>query len=865
VDFEKLGAFYLGREVEPDDHRLTDQDLLYDANDLTTHAVIVGMTGSGKTGLGIDLIEEAALDGVPVLAIDPKGDLTNLALTFPELRPADFEPWVDAGAAERQGLTREVYAAAQAQTWRDGLAAWGMEPGRIARLRAAAELRVYTPGSSAGRPLSVLRSFAAPSAAVTGDADLLGERLETTVTAVLTLLDIDADPLTSREHILLSTLLEHAWRAGQDLSVADLIRSVQRPPMRTIGVMELDTVYPAKDRMALALRLNNLLAAPGFEIWTQGDALDLQSLLYDPGGRPRVAVLTIGHLSEAERTFFLSLLFNEVVAWTRAQQGTSSLRALVYVDEIMGLMPPVAQPPTKKPLLTLLKQARAFGVGLALATQNPVDLDYKGLANAGSWFIGRLQTERDKARVMEGLRGAASDAADPAALEALISGLPKRTFLLHNVHDRQPVLFQTRWAMSYLAGPLSREQVRRLPAARPDAGAGAATAAQPEASPSAGAGAAAATPAGTMADTMADTMAGAMGGAGAGAPTPAPMPTAAAGTGVASASPAGAALAAPPVLAPDVPQLFAPLDGPAEGAAYVLHVAGVADVAYAQATLGVDERRRLARVVEPVDGPVPVEWAAASSADIELNALGRAPQAGVAYRVLPEAPLTAASVAEWTRLFERHLRGAEALTLLRCRRPKLVSTVGESERDFRVRCRQAAREARDAEREKVRQRFEAKMDTLRGRLSRAESTAQREAQQAGQRKVDAAISVGTALLGSFLGRRGASATGVSTALRSINRVPKESADAQRARRAVDQVQQQLAGLEDELKAALDGLELQDADALELESVRVLPRSSDITTRYVGLLWIPFRQDAGGRWRAASGPAFTEEAAAPDGL
>lgn len=325
MDFEKLGAFYLGREVEPDDHRLTDQDLLYDANDLTTHAVIVGMTGSGKTGLGIDLIEEAALDGVPVLAIDPKGDLTSLALTFPELRPEDFEPWVDAGEAERQGLTRAAYAAAQAQTWRDGLAAWGMEPGRIARLRAAAEPRVYTPGSSAGRPLSVLRSFAAPSAAVLGDTELLGGRLETTVTAVLTLLDIDADPLTSREHILLSTLLEHAWRARRDLSVADLIRDVQRPPMRTIGVMELDTVYPAKDRMAPALRLNNLLAAPGFEVWTQGDPLDLQSLLYAPNGRPRVAVLTIGHLSEAERTFFLSLLLNEVVASRPPQAQNSAI------------------------------------------------------------------------------------------------------------------------------------------------------------------------------------------------------------------------------------------------------------------------------------------------------------------------------------------------------------------------------------------------------------------------------------------------------------------------------------------------------------------------------------------------------------
>jgi hypothetical protein len=317
---------------------------------------------------------------------------------------------------------------------------------------------------------------------------------------------------------------------------------------------------------------------------------------------------------------------------------------------------------------------------------------------------------------------------------------------------------------------------------------------------------------------------------------------------------------APPVLPPDVPQLFAPLGGPAggpvDGAAYVLHVAGIADVAYVRATLDVDTRRRVGRVVEPVDGPAPVEWVEGRSGPLDLNALSRDPQPGMGYRPLPEVPLTAASVAAWTKLFERHLRSEAALTLWRCRAPKLTGAVGESERDFRVRCRQAAREARDAEREKLRQRFEAKMDTLRGRLNRAERTAQREAQQAGQRKVDAAISVGTALLGSFLGRRGASATGVSTALRSINRVPKESADAQRARQAVEQAQAQLRDLETELKTALDALELKDADALELESVRVLPKSSDITTRYVGLLWIPFRRDGDGRWREASAVALT---------
>jgi len=846
VDFEKLGAFYLGREVEPEGHRLTEQALLYDANDLTTHAVIVGMTGSGKTGLGIDLIEEAAMDGVPVLAIDPKGDLTNLALAFPELRAEDFEPWVDGGEAERRGLTRAAYAAAQAQAWREGLASWGMQPERIARLRDAADLRIYTPGSSAGRPLSVLRSFAAPGTAVLADADLLGERLETTVTALLTLLDLDADPLTSRDHILLSTLLEHAWRQGRDLGIADLIQAVQRPPVRTIGVMDLDTVYPPKDRMGLALRLNNLLAAPGFEVWTQGDPLDLQALLFRASGRGRVVVLSIAHLSDAERTFFLSLLLNEVVAWTRAQQGTSSLRALVYVDELVGLMPPVAQPPTKKPLLTLLKQARAFGVGLALATQNPVDLDYKGLSNAGSWFIGRLQTERDKARVMDGLSSAASGAADPDALDALISGLPKRTFLLHNVHEKQPVLFQTRWAMSYLAGPLAREQLRRLPEAQAGAAMAGAGADGPAAAAGGMAQASGAGDAGPAAGAgglhpVADTAAP---GPAASVPSPA---SAAATTRPFPSEPTGRA----PVLPPDVPQLFAPLDGPSEGAHYLLHVAGVADVAYSQQTLGVDEQRTIARLVEPVDGPVPVTWAEGHEVALELNTLERQPRPDLGFGALPDVTLDGAAVKEWSRLFERHIRTAEGLTLLRCTAPKLLSRVGESERDFRVRCAQAAREVRDGQREKLRERFESKMATLSDRLSRAELTVQREAQQAGQRKVDAAISVGTALLGSFLGRRGVAASRVSTALNNVNRIPEEAADAQRARETAERIRSQLADLQGELERELAELDLPDADALELEPVRVLAKSTGIATRYVGLLWIPFRRDADGSWQAAT--------------
>ncbi|MDH3364116.1 MAG: DUF87 domain-containing protein, partial [Gammaproteobacteria bacterium] len=405
-DFEKLGAFYLGKRYDGDADKLTEELVLYDSKDLTTHAVIIGMTGSGKTGLGIGILEEAALDHIPVIAIDPKGDMGNLLLTFPELRAEDFRPWINPRTATDKGQTPDEFAAAQAALWKKGLAEWGQTGERIAQLRKNVDLAIYTPGSNSGVPVSVLQSFSAPGQALIDDIDLYRERVQSTATGILTLLDIDADPVASREHILISQLLDRAWREGRDLDVPGLIAEIQNPPITKVGVMNLDSFFPAKDRFELAMRLNNLLAAPGFEAWMQGTPLDARNLLYTEDGKPRISIMSIAHLDDAQRMFFVSMLLNELIAWMRAQQGTSSLRAILYMDEIFGYMPPVANPPSKNLFLTLLKQARAYGLGLVLATQNPVDLDYKGLSNTGTWFIGRLQTERDKARVMEGLEGA---------------------------------------------------------------------------------------------------------------------------------------------------------------------------------------------------------------------------------------------------------------------------------------------------------------------------------------------------------------------------------------------------------------------------------------------------------------------------
>jgi hypothetical protein len=463
TDYERLGVFYLGKPLHPETRALLPEPLLYPSKHLTTHAVVLGMTGSGKTGLSVGILEEAALDGIPAICIDPKGDLGNMMLTFPDLAPADFRPWIDVEEANRSGISPDEFAAKTAASWAKGLADWQQDGERIRRLREAAEVTVYTPGSSAGVPLALLRSFDAPRGEV--DEETLRERVSAAVSGLLGLLGIDADPLQSREHILLSRILHDAWVEGQGVDLGALILAVQKPAFDRVGVLDLESFFPGKERAALAMGINNLLASPGAQSWMQGEPLDIGRMLVTPAGKPRISIVSIGHLSDEQRMFFVATLLSEMVAWMRAQGGTSSTRALLFMDEIYGYFPPSANPPSKGPMLTLLKQARAFGLGVVLATQNPVDLDYKGLANCGTWFIGRLQTDRDKMRVLDGLEGASAasgNTLDRAAMDDLLSSLGKRVFLLHSVHADAPVLFQTRWTLSFLRGPITREEIKRL-------------------------------------------------------------------------------------------------------------------------------------------------------------------------------------------------------------------------------------------------------------------------------------------------------------------------------------------------------------------------------------------------------------------
>jgi hypothetical protein len=765
-----------------------DELVLYDSRDLVTHAVCVGMTGSGKTGLCVGLLEEAAIDGIPAIVIDPKGDLANLLLAFPELRPEDFRPWVNEDDARRKGISADEYAAGQAALWREGLARWGQDGARIRRMFDAAEFAVYTPASDAGLPVSILKSFAPPAGAVLNDRELLRERVSATATALLALVGVEADPIQSREHILLATLLDRAWREGRELDLGAIIRDVQAPPVSRIGVLDLESFYPARDRFGLAMAFNNLLASPGFEAWMEGAPLEIADLVHTPRGKPRVAIFSIAHLADAERMFFVSLLLNQMVSWMRAQPGTTSLRAILYMDEIFGYFPPTAKPPSKLPLLTLLKQARAFGLGVVLATQNPVDLDYKGLANAGTWFIGRLQTERDKARVLDGLEGAASGAGagfDRAAMDRLLSSLGNRVFLLNNVHEDHPVVFETRWALSYLRGPLTRGEIRSLMAGRKQA-----------------------------------------------APAAAPPPAV-------EARPA----AARPVLPPDVRQCFLP----ARGGGPVLwrpHLAAAADVRFSDARLKIDETREIVLLAPFGSELAPINWDAAAEAGFAPDRLESEPPLEGEYETPPAAAARARSYAGWSKEFVNWISSNSTIEVYRSAALKQTSAPGESERDFRLRLAQAAREERDRAADELRRRYAPRIAVLEDRIRRARQAVEREAQDAQAKKLSAAVSVGATLLGAFLGRKTFSASTLGragTAVRSIGRTRKESEDVARAAETLEAMEQQRAELESQFQAEAAALQARlDPLAEPLETITIRPRKTAISVRLVALAWAPHR-------------------------
>jgi hypothetical protein len=810
-NYEKLGSFYLGRVYEMDTNKTKDELLLYDSKDLVTHAVCVGMTGSGKTGLCISLIEEAAIDNVPSILIDPKGDLTNLMLTFPNLSGKDFLPWINLDDAQQKGMTPEDYANKQADTWKNGLASWNEDGARIQRLRDAADVLIYTPGSNAGIPVSILKSFAAPPAGILEDGELLQDRIGTTVTSLLGLVGIDADPVQSREHILLSTILETAWRHGQDMDLAMIIQQVQKPPVSKIGVLDLESFYSSKDRFSLVLALNNLLASPGFSTWLQGTPLDIGQILYTPKGKPRVAIFSISHLSDPERMFFVSLLMNQVLGWMRGQSGTTSLRALVYMDEIFGFLPPTANPPSKLPMLTLLKQARAFGVGMVLATQNPVDLDYKALSNAGTWFIGRLQTERDKARLLDGLDSAAASSGNQfnrSQIESILSKLGNRVFLMNNTHEDKPEIFQSRWALSYLRGPLTRDQIKAL-----------------------------------MDPIKAS---GSIGMAG--SPLPKAMPTSAASIPTNSNQPAA--------LPPDIPVFFVPVRG--SGAAgnklsYQPRILGAAKINFSDPKTRVQLSDSKVYVTEVTDNAIPVTWDNAQEINIPPADLEKSPQSNAFYGDLPTAANQSRNYTNWNRDFGNWLYGTQKVELFASPSFHAVSQPGESEAAFRIRLGQSAREQRDEMAAQHRDKYASKFAVLQERLRRAQQVKEKQAEQANQAKLQTAISFGSTLLSAFTGRKVSRSTisRASSTFRGVGRAMDESKDVARAGDTVEAIQQQITDLQAEFDAETAVLQAKiDPNREVFDTIIVKPNKSDILVQLVSLVWMPYWQDAQGNTASA---------------
>ena len=796
--YEKLGAFYLGKQYDLSQSALRDELLLYDSKDLLTHGVCFGMTGSGKTGLSVCLLEEALIDGIPVIAIDPKGDLANLLLNFPNLRPKDFEPWVQESTARRKGLTKKEFASNQAALWKRGIAEWDQDGKRIQKLRDSADFAIYTPGSEAGLPVSMLKSFNAPSEELRNDREQMRDRVQAASSSLLGLMGINADPVQSREHILLTLILDKAWRAGRNLSLPQVIQQIQKPPVERVGVFELEDFYPASDRMGLAMALNNLLASPGFEVWLQGEALDLDKMLYTPEGKPRVSIFSIAHLGDAERMFFVSNLLGETLSWMRRQSGTTSLRAMLYMDEIYGYLPPTANPPSKQPLMTLMKQARAFGLGVLLSTQNPKDLDYKALSNAGTWFIGRLQTDRDRDRVLDGLEGAAAGSGaefDRQEMEKQISGLDKRVFLLYNVHDDRPVAFHTRWALSYLSGPLTREQIAVLMSERKAVEA-------PDAAPS--------------------------------VVTAAEEP-------------------ARPTLAEGVPEYFLPVDslGPADAKlAYEPVLMGAARLRFSDARKKVDEPRELVAWTPFDDGPTPVDWQLAEEIEIDPGDLEPEPRGtNPEYATPPKKAQEARSYKTWEKRFATWIYANQRLTLYKCAQLKQVSLPTEDERAFRIRLEHLAREERDALAEKLRKRYAPKIARLEDRVRKAEQRVGKEKEQARSSALQTTFSIGATVLGALFGRKLASATNVrraGTAARAITRAGRERSDIARASENLEALEQQLADLQVEFDEEI--AETEDAiDVLneEFETVQIRPKKTDIQVRICALVWMPY-------WKGPSG-------------
>lgn len=786
-DYEKLGVFYLGKIFNPKKHDVVDDELLlYESKNLTTHAVCVGMTGSGKTGLGIVILEEAAIDKIPAIIVDPKGDLGDLLLTFPNLSPSEFRPWIDEAEAERKGMDPDAYAAFVAKTWQEGLSKWGEGPQRIQNLRNSVEMVIYTPASNAGVPLSILSSFEAPPKELALDTTAMREKVLSTTSSLLGLLGIVADPIKSREHILISTIFDQAWRRGSNMDLVSLIQQVQKPPFDKIGALDINTFFPLKDRMALSISLNNLLASPGFQAWMEGEPLDIQQLLYTKEGKPKLSIISIAHLSDSERMFFTTLLLNQLLTWMRRQPGTSSLRALFYMDEIFGYFPPTAMPPSKIPMLTLLKQARAFGLGVVLATQNPVDLDYKGLSNCGTWFIGKLQTERDKARVIEGLNTASNGEIDAKSLDKMIASLGTRVFIMRSVHEKEPILFETRWTMSYLRGPLTLAQIEVL-----------------------------------TDKTSVSTK----------APSEEEKPVMEKSTSTQTKA----------TVPPGINEYFIRSVNALQSAHYKPFVAGFAKLHFVDSKTKTDIWKDVYIVAKIQEDGKTVKWDEGENLPEIKDRLEKDPLPNSVFEDLPAGLMQEKNYAAFEKSLESSLYQNQTLTIYQYPELSMTSKEGENEKDFQSRVAMALREKRDEMVQKIREKYGPKITTLSDRVRRAQEKLGQQQQQSGMQKAEAAISIGATVLGALLGKGVTKGTisQAGTSMRRVGRIGKDSQSAANAEADYNALKLQLQNAQNELNNEIAKIPSSiDPSSIKLSKLTLRPRKTDISVSEVALIWIP---------------------------
>jgi len=682
--FEKAGLFYLGKDVDKNSFEATDILTLLKNKNFTTHAAIIGMTGSGKTGLGIDILEEAAIDNIPSIVIDPKGDMGNMLLTDATFNPKNFEPWV-ADDAKAKGEEPLEYAKKVASMWEEGIKSWGQDSDRVERF-ASVEKIIYTPGSSAGVGINILSSLDKPGSEIIDDADNFSSYLSSTVSSLLALIGIEANPLESKEFILLSQIIAKAWQNNQSLRLDTLVGSIIEPSFKKIGVLPLDSFYSQSERFKLANKFNSVIASPAFMGWLSGESLDIQKLLYGKDGKAKVAIFSIAHLNDSQRMFFVTLLLNKIVAWMRRQSGSSRLKALLYMDEIYGFFPPIKNPPSKEPMITLLKQARAYGLGVVLSTQNPVDLDYKGLSNIGTWFIGRLQTKQDVKRVIDGLGGKIDSSFSKDEIANLLSNLQKRTFFLKSAHLDDIRLFTTRWVLSYLKGPLKKDEISKLMASKK------LTSTQPE-----------------------------------------PTQDISSGEYVQSV-----------VLNGNIIERFEPdITGKK---CYIPTVAATVEVQYIDTRRSIDESKEFNLYID-LEGLTRCDWDAQEELEEPLTSFPTKAPNGAKFKPLPNFISEDKNLKSCARELKEHIYSTHKLELYRCKRLRMESKIDESYDDFVVRVEDTLRDKFEVELDKLKDRYKFKFDRVESQIERAAAQVEKEEADQTNSLISAGMSIIGALFG----------------------------------------------------------------------------------------------------------------------